>query len=365
MVANIRIANGNSNLAPPHSPPVITYNPGMVPQSIILPNGNTFYPGETIVFNIEPTFDYLGTADTMPPATGQDEVVDHAGSQCSTAPSIAQSLRGAGGNILERWCCPNSGEIWLCEEGQPDFYCWESDHPFYVAPIIGVTQAEADLHAATENANRAAHEAGLARAKAHSAEMRSTAFSETAAEKADTAYEEKKATLVAAADTAKARREAYDRDKALADADAKHRAARKAIATGTATPEVIATAPSSPTSLKLCETPLRALVALGIAQLARGHLLRQSWADLASSLRVTHTLVLPIHHLYRIAADANLMLLANNAVAEFAVWPIALFASTTFFVTIAVFSEHLYIMALPISVALGFEPFHFMDNCLP
>ena len=106
-------------------------------------------------------------------------------------------------------------------------------------------------------------------------------------------------------------------------------------------------------------------MALGTAQLATGHLLRQSWADLASSLRVTHTLVVPIHHHLRIADDASLMLLANNAVAELAVWPIALFVSTIFSVIIAVCRGRLYIRTLPIFGALGSEPFQFMDNCLP
>ena len=195
MVANIRMANGNFEAALPNSQPVLTYNPGMLPQPTTLATGNTCYPGETTGYDAGPTFDLLGldTADSFPPAAGIDEFVDHEGSQCSTAASIDQVFRNAHGKILQKWCDPNSGRNWLCEDGEdPDFYCWESEHPAYVAPAIGVTQADADLHAATENANRAAHEASVARAKAHSAEMRPTAFSETAAEEADRALEERR-----------------------------------------------------------------------------------------------------------------------------------------------------------------------------
>ena len=148
VVDNIRIANGNiDHMALPNPPPAMVYNPLLVPAPISLLDGNTLYPGETTVYNIESAFDNLGTDSAMLPASGYDDWVDHDGSQCSTAPSIAQDLRGPDGKNLERYGCPDTGKIWLCEQGQPDFYCWETEHPAYVAPIIGVSQAEADLHA--------------------------------------------------------------------------------------------------------------------------------------------------------------------------------------------------------------------------
>ena len=151
-------------------------------------------------------------------------------------------FRGPDGERLERYGCPKTGKIWLCQRDQPDFYCWEVERPAYVAPAVGVSQAAADFHAATEIANRAALEADLARAKAQSMEMRATAFSETAAEKADISYAEAQAALETAACNAKDSREAYQKAAALADSDASHRAARQDIAPGIAPPAVVATA---------------------------------------------------------------------------------------------------------------------------
>ena len=138
------------------------------------------------------------------------------------------------GQPLNKFCDPDTGRCWLCVDGaNPNLYCWESEHPAYVAPDIGVTQADADLHAASEIAYRAALDAQAARDRMQAAEMRATACFQTAAEKADGVLVEKQAAPTSAEEAARANREAYDREKALANADARHRAARIAIPAGT------------------------------------------------------------------------------------------------------------------------------------
>lgn len=182
--------------------------------------------GETTGLVTDPLIDLLG-----PIAAGTDDFVGYGGSQCSTAASVPQDLRGDHGVPLIRYTCPKTDRVWCCEEGQADFVCWEVDHPQYVPPALGVSRTEADSLAATEIAHRAAVDAELHRARAQSAAMLATAMAQTAADKAATDHASKEAALAAAAETARARRETYE--VALANADATHRARRVAIAAGT------------------------------------------------------------------------------------------------------------------------------------
>ena len=105
-----------------------------------------------------------------------------------------------------------------------------------------MSQSEADAHAATEIARRAAVDAELHRTRAQEAEMLATALAQSAAEKAATDQADKEAALAAAADRAKANLDSYEMAKALANVDATHRARREATAAGILVPPA-ATAP--------------------------------------------------------------------------------------------------------------------------
>lgn len=126
------------------------------------------------------------------------------------------------GAHLVQHTCPHAKKVWLCPEGQDEFFCWLIDHPDYRHPTIGVSQAEADSLAATEIARRAALDADLHRARAHDAEMPATALALSAADNAEADKTAKENAAAETAKTAQAVRDSYEVAKALANADASH-----------------------------------------------------------------------------------------------------------------------------------------------
>ena len=204
----------------------------MVPAPVSFPSGDTLYSGETTVVTAEPIFFAPGTDSTVAPATGNLMPPGTEGSQCSTAPSNGATIRGRDGKFLGRWACPDSGKCWVQDFDHPDDWCWEIDHPAYIAPAIGISQAVAVALAAAETASRANQEADLARSRAQAAEMRATALLHTAADKAEVSSVEAQAAQELAAGTAKDLKAQYDRAAALANFDARNRATRTDMATG-------------------------------------------------------------------------------------------------------------------------------------
>jgi len=149
-------------------------------------------------------------------------------------------------NVADTLYCPDTGQalnkfhdkltdrIWLHNPAWDQWAGWMDEHPDYVAPAIGISQAEADALFAAEVARRNLAEAEVLRGKAQDAEMAATAAALEAAEKAALNQAAAEAAFNAASEQAAASADAYGTARDLANADAAHRRNRLAIADGSA-----------------------------------------------------------------------------------------------------------------------------------
>ena len=159
-------------------------------------------------------------------------------------PHNVATIRSLCGKLLERWTDPATGKYWADDPDHPDRWCWELEHPAYIPPAIGISEAAAAALAAAETADRANQDAELHRERARVADQKATALLHKAAEKAEAGRAEAKAAQAAATGTAKDLKEKADRATEVASFDANNRATREAISTGnTIAPELVPTAP--------------------------------------------------------------------------------------------------------------------------
>lgn len=159
--------------APPQEaapPAALAYHPQMLPAPQLQADGTTVYAGETTAIPQEPLIDLQSCGPLLPPQT-------------TTVSATLSAFRDPEtGDRLEEYIDTDSGDTWLCHQGQDDFVCWVKEYQEYCHPQVGVSQATANALAAGEVAYRAAADAAHYAEKAPNAEMTATAYALKAAE---------------------------------------------------------------------------------------------------------------------------------------------------------------------------------------
>ena len=101
------------------------YEPGLLPSPVILPNGDTLYPGETTA-NLAPVYGWQlpSTDSTAVPSTAN--ILQTFNSLCDTTDAVAapadssSTIASTGKVVTERYTCDVTGRIWVCDPSHPD-----------------------------------------------------------------------------------------------------------------------------------------------------------------------------------------------------------------------------------------------------
>ena len=178
-------------------------------------NGDTLYPGETTEL----------TADTLQQDASAATEFFNIGSDCSTVDEEENEHKffPIAGRDLEGYRDPGSGRVWLWHSKTKANCGWMTDHPDYVEPTIGISEAEATLLREIDRAERAQQLSDAIAAEARQKKMDATAAALAAKDAAAKNLQDKEAGLARARTAAEAQDRNYDRSADIARAEELHR----------------------------------------------------------------------------------------------------------------------------------------------